>query len=759
MKKCIIFLLVALALTLACGIALADDNFINQTGFMPEWTMNYEEVDSFGNTVAVPFDLQMTMTEYTEMTKPEACGTTRYIYYKCTDPSYPEFLDQLLTVIFHFEHDENGNGTYQHCEDGTSKYQCDRCAKWIVTPKDKVPRADHYNAGMEWRWAEHATCTNPGTSVYACTLCGWVDEEYTAGHVYSIQHDPQLVVVKPTCKETDIGEAYWQCSRCKAYIQFTDNTFTDIIEVSSKKLAALDTEADTGTKYNLAILGEFKAWYEDTHNNPTWAPSPATLPFEYHQFPRDGFETLPATCHTAGKAAVICQLCEFVKEVKGANPTGTNYVLKKVERNGSCFNVIVTFQCQNCVNRKAEDWDRCQDFIVEFQNGAPQAWYFAGNYSGTAWNFRNPPGILSTLTADEALAKVKMTNKTIFQKAQMHEYIISPDYLVGIDTVSCSEPAAKYYKCIFCDADHLDGSAYQDPSDVIYHGEDGNDYIKHMLKAVVIAPATGHDWTGYEYKGKSGSLLYYVRTCKVCGETDDYVGTVPPPENCEKHEPVKDEAKSTKADCTSDGYTYYKCKVCGIELPELTKVEKAGGHSDKATELEITKAPTCTEAGAGKYWCPTCEQTFTKEIPATGHKWAAEPFETKEATKTEDGYKKYKCENAGCKEIKTEVVKYEVTAPAKYELKDVKYEDGILSGKLVHVEDTLEAAELGIRVTFFNENTYITVAAMRKADGSFVAKGAGAVEHITVAAYSTEDVVTADGLEDKWFGSVSIDVK
>ena len=75
------------------------------------------------------------------------------------------------------------------------------------------------------------------------------------------------------------------------------------------------------------------------------------------------------------------------------------------------------------------------------------------------------------------------------------------------------------------------------------------------------------------------------------------------------------------------------------------------------------------------------------------------------------------------------------------------------------MEDTLEAPELGIRVTFFNENTYITVSAMLKADGSFVAKGAGAVEHVTVAAYATEDVVTADGLEDKWFGSVSIDVK
>lgn len=56
---------------------------------------------------------------------------------------------------------------------------------------------------------------------------------------------------------------------------------------------------------------------------------------------------------------------------------------------------------------------------------------------------------------------------------------------------------------------------------------------------------------------------------------------------------------------------------------------------------EITKEPTCTEAGEKTYTCD-CGDSYTEEIPAKGHNYKEEI--TKEPTCTEEGEKTYTCE-------------------------------------------------------------------------------------------------------------------
>ena len=65
--------------------------------------------------------------------------------------------------------------------------------------------------------------------------------------------------------------------------------------------------------------------------------------------------------------------------------------------------------------------------------------------------------------------------------------------------------------------------------------------------------------------------------------------------------------------CTEAGSETYACD-CGEE--QVTTVP-AIGHDYKG---EVTAAPTCTEAGEMTYTCANCQDSYTTEQPATGHR-------------------------------------------------------------------------------------------------------------------------------------------
>lgn len=57
--------------------------------------------------------------------------------------------------------------------------------------------------------------------------------------------------------------------------------------------------------------------------------------------------------------------------------------------------------------------------------------------------------------------------------------------------------------------------------------------------------------------------------------------------------------------CTKDGYTEYKCSVCGDTYKE---VESTLGH----LYSELTLEPTCTEDGYTEYECSECGDKYSK---------------------------------------------------------------------------------------------------------------------------------------------------
>ena len=71
----------------------------------------------------------------------------------------------------------------------------------------------------------------------------------------------------------------------------------------------------------------------------------------------------------------------------------------------------------------------------------------------------------------------------------------------------------------------------------------------------------------------------------------------------------------TAPTCTVDGYTTYTC-ACGDTYKADVVVAK--GHSYSS---EVITEATCDTAGLERYTCANCCDTYTKDIPATGHTW------------------------------------------------------------------------------------------------------------------------------------------
>ena len=120
-----------------------------------------------------------------------------------------------------------------------------------------------------------------------------------------------------------------------------------------------------------------------------------------------------------------------------------------------------------------------------------------------------------------------------------------------------------------------------------------------------------------------------------------------------KHDLTKVDAKDPT--CTENGHKeYYKCSRCkklfsdadGMKEISEPEVIKAFGH--KWDEGEVTKEPSCEEAGIKTFHCTNsgCSQTKTESIAATGHKLNDVPENA--PTKTEPGnIKHFKCEKCG----------------------------------------------------------------------------------------------------------------
>ena len=90
----------------------------------------------------------------------------------------------------------------------------------------------------------------------------------------------------------------------------------------------------------------------------------------------------------------------------------------------------------------------------------------------------------------------------------------------------------------------------------------------------------------------------------------------------------------------AEGYTEHICSVCGDSYRDnyVPKLE----HVHSYTE-QITKEPSCTEAGVKTFTCE-CGDTYTEEIPATGHSYTENVVAP---TYEAEGYTEHTCTVCG----------------------------------------------------------------------------------------------------------------
>lgn len=102
------------------------------------------------------------------------------------------------------------------------------------------------------------------------------------------------------------------------------------------------------------------------------------------------------------------------------------------------------------------------------------------------------------------------------------------------------------------------------------------------------------------------------------------------------------ENTSKEATCTELGEKETVCSVCGKRFG-IENIPALGHDFDNGTTIY---EPGCVNMGTVKYQCSRCDESFTRTIPAFGHRWGEVTVDTV-ATCTTDGISSRHCEACG----------------------------------------------------------------------------------------------------------------
>lgn len=154
--------------------------------------------------------------------------------------------------------------------------------------------------------------------------------------------------------------------------------------------------------------------------------------------------------------------------------------------------------------------------------------------------------------------------------------------------------------------------------------------------------ALGHDYKEVTTPATCKDEGSVDNVCERCGDTQ-HISTLPVTEDHQWND-----GEITKAPtCTEAGEKTFTCTVCN-----KTKTEEVPATGHDYDEGVVTKVPTQTTSGIRTYTCKNCGDTYTETIPQLGHVWGRNEV-TKQPTCEEDGVRTFYCTVDGCNETKT----------------------------------------------------------------------------------------------------------
>ena len=420
-----------------------------------------------------------------------------------------------------------------------------------------------------------ATCTQDGSAVHTCTLCGDSYTEVLAapGHSY------ESVMTEATC--TQDGSAVHTCTLC-------GDSYTEV-------LVSMGHYWSNGV---CGICGEMKVYYLFGYiNGANYACEEDSANMGDYRFV-DG--TLVATFTEASYVAV--------KETDNANWYMTNGWLGTDVTSATLYNTNDGIEANKLyVPGNVE----VTFTLVENEDGTLTLSYVAAQPE-CAHSYEG-------VTTEPTCAEDGVITYTCANCGDSYTETIPAtghSYNAEVTAPTCTESGYTTYSCPACGDSYVaDETAALDHS---YNAEVtaptctegghttyscsacGDSYVADETAAL------GHSYEGVTTEPTCAEDGLSPYTCANC--RDSYTETIPATGHSYN-------AEVTAPTCTEGGHTTYSCSACGDSY--VADENAALGHSYEG----VVTAPTCSGSGYTTYSCTACGDTYTEIIAATGHSY------------------------------------------------------------------------------------------------------------------------------------------
>lgn len=494
-------------------------------------------------------------------------------------------------------------------DDGSVVTKCSLCGD---TTTETIPAKGHTFTGTE-TIVDEATCTLDGLKTIKCASCDATTEVI----IPKLGHKMVAgVAVEATCTssgytpytcENGCGESYKVYDATvkeHSYVQDEDSSTATCTDGGTVTLKC--TCGDTIEAVVPALGHSYGEW---TVINPTaetegsktrecgrcHVTETVILPKLGHEMVKDVNESDAPTCTTEGTDVYVCTThtgdaaCGYTYSVTVA-AKGHSYGEGVVTKSATCTeNGVKTFTCTA---------DGCEAKTTEV-------------IPGTGHTLSTTVNEATCKAAGSVVTKCASCDYSVEKPLEQKPHTISVSYAYP----SCSSEGYVKEACDKCDYE----------------------------KIISTIPALGHSYTGDETVINGATCLEKGEKTVKCSRCDATTTVEIPATG---HNYVATE--TVPATCTESGYILRACdnKDCEASYKELTS--NPNGHTWKTTAESETEA-TCEADGVAVYKCQFCEATNEVITPKFGHSWGEWSI-TKAPTATDEGEQTRTCIRGGCKE-------------------------------------------------------------------------------------------------------------
>ena len=472
-------------------------------------------------------------------------------------------------------------------EDGYTREICAVCKEEKPGSKQVVNAGGH-DFG-EWEITEKATCILNGEKSRTCSKCNFAETEV----IRATGHTKVSETKAPTC--TTDGYTQITCSNCKEVLTYT------IKPALGHKLS----EAVTKTEPTCTEEGEKVQTCQRDGCGYTVSERVEALG---HDFKSDSKE---ATCTETGYKREICtrEGCGVIRNNVIIPATGHGFGEWTTTKEATCVATgMASRTCEKCDETQEKELPKTD-----------HSWKMTVIKQPT----ETSEGIQALICENEGCGIEKDgSRETIPMLGHTYSgWSITKE-------ATCTEDGSRTRSCT-----------------------DANCAICRKLGTVYVQteviPATGHDLEGVNWEmskipscTEEGELS---RTCKTCNKKVETM-------RLQMAEHTFGAEAGTQPTCTTDGWVWPKCTLCGYEDTNAKHKVPATGHTYGKSEYLIE--PTCTSEGLIVSVCQNegCKARRMAVAPELPHTWEKKAEIRKAATCTQEGLKDIRCIN--CQEVK-----------------------------------------------------------------------------------------------------------